>query len=804
MHPLGAIGSIVALAGLMAACSVIQSPSTRAPSDPPRSEARGAEIYSSQCVQCHGPMGQGVAGHADEPLYGEKSIEALARYIERNMPEDRPGTCTGPDAMDVAKYIHETFYSASARARGSAVRIELARLTNRQYRESVADLIGGFVPSKTASEPGGLLAEYYQSEGMNKKHKRVLQRQDAVVDFDFGTNGPTEGISADQFSIAWNGSLLAQETGEYGFRLSTPNGARLYLNTDLAAGDANLRDDSGARRQPATIDLWVSSGGKNREEEIRMFLLGGRSYPLRVDYFKFKEKTAAIRFEWKPPHGPWAVVPPEALSPEASNSQAVVGTAFPADDGSLGYERGTSVSKEWHEATTRAAMETAAAVEARLARISGVRDNVTNRVERLRQFCSEFAGRAFRRPLSPDLRSVYIEGQFAEGVAPELAVKRAVLLVLKSPRFLYPDWEGLDDHHAVAGRLALALWDSLPDEGLREAAARGELGDAAQVRSQARRMLGDPRARAKLSGFFHHWLGLEEAEDLSKDPKAYPGFGQELVGDLRRSLERFLDEVVWSDRSDYRELLTADYLYLNARLAAFYGAVVPADGGFERVHFDPAQRAGVFTHPLLLAALSYHRSSSPIHRGVFLTRNVLGRFLKPPPMAIEFMDDRFDPSLTMREKVTELTGKPACMACHVTINPLGFSLEHYDAAGRYRTEDNGKKVDAVSEYTTSDGKTVTLRGPRDLAEHAVGSAEARKGFVRQLFQHTLKQTPAAYAGDTLNRLTADFEAGGCHIRDLVVEISVVGALRRAPSGGRDAVSTAAAAGAEWKPDPEAH
>ncbi|MFM7101294.1 MAG: DUF1588 domain-containing protein, partial [Verrucomicrobiota bacterium] len=260
-----------------------------------------------------------------------------------------------------------------------------------------------------------------------------------------------------------------------------------------------------------------------------------------------------------------------------------------------------------------------------------------------------------------------------------------------------------------------------------------------------------------------------------KDPKAYPGFDAEVMADLRWSLERFVEDVAWGDKPDFRRLLLDDRVYVNRRLARFYGIEAPQGDGFVPVALDAEHRAGVLTHPLILAAFSYHRSSSPIHRGVFLTRNVLGRTLRPPPMAIEFMDDRFDPSLTMREKVTELTAKPACMGCHATINPLGFSLEHYDAAGRYRTIDNAKPVNARAEYTTPDGKTIALRGPRDLAEHTANSPEARAGFVRQLFHHAVKQSPAAYGPDTLARLDAGFAASGTHVRRLLVEIALTAA-----------------------------
>jgi hypothetical protein len=374
-----------------------------------------------------------------------------------------------------------------------------------------------------------------------------------------------------------------------------------------------------------------------------------------------------------------------------------------------------------------------------------------------------------------------VDRHFADGTAPETAVKRSLLLVLTSPRFLYPETPAVADDHAVASRLALAMWDSLPDAELRHAAAKGELHSGEQVRKQAARMVDDPRTRAKVGEFFRQWLPVEEGDDLSKDRKAYPDFDELVLSDLRTSLERFVDHVVWSEGSDYRQLLQADYLFLNGRLARFYGVDGPKGDDFELVRFDPAQRSGIFTHPFILSALSYHKSTSPIHRGVFLTRNVFGRFLKPPPMAIEFMDDRFDPTLTMREKVTELTSKPNCMGCHVTINPLGFSLEAYDAVGRFRTTDNNKPVDTVSEYTTADGTTLKLRGPRDLADHAVASADARRGFVRQLFQQTVRQAPAAYGAATLERLDEAFVQSSQNVRGLVLEVAVTAALPSQPA-----------------------
>ena len=761
--------------------------------------AAGAEIYKNLCADCHGDKGQGVATKHDEPLYGERSVASLSKLIDRTMPEDEPEKCSAEDSRKVALYIYDAFYSPMARAKLNPPKRDFVRLTNRQFRESVADLIGNFGNLPAPGEGRGLPGRYYDSDGMNKKSKKRLERLDRAIDFNFDEVSPTddpyvsqepgeteiaranaqvdaaEKMKADQFSIEWQGSLIAPETGVYEFRIKTRNGVRLYLNSDLADGDGNRRDDSDAKRVNATIDGWVTTGPDIREETASVFLLGGRAYPLNLDYFKYKEKLGFVRFEWKPPHGVWELLAAPYLSPAAAARTAVVATNFPPDDSSVGYERGTSVSKDWHEATTKAALEVADQVVERLRRLVGGKADAPDRVEKLKEFVATFAERAFRRPLDDGQRQLYVEHPFVD-VAPDVAVKRAVLLILKSPRFLYPELEQKADDFTTASRLAIALWDSLPDAPLREAAARGEVRTPDQVRAHAERMVQDPRTKAKVGDFFHHWLAMQEADDLSKDAVTYPGFTQEIVADLRRSLEYFVRDVMWSEGSDYRQLVLSDSIMMNARLARFYGAPVPEGGGFAPVKFDAAQRAGVITHPFLLSMFAYHKSSSPIHRGVFLTRNVLGRLLKPPPQAIEFKDDRFDPTLTMREKVTQITNKTACMSCHVTINPLGFSLENFDAVGRFRTTDANKPIDPASDYITSDGDTVRLTGPRDLAKHTAESEDARRGFVRQMFHYMVKQPTLAYGGDTLERLDAQFLGSNANMRKLLTEIATTAAM----------------------------
>ena len=288
-------------------------------------------------------------------------------------------------------------------------------------------------------------------------------------------------------------------------------------------------------------------------------------------------------------------------------------------------------------------------------------------------------------------------------------------------------------------------------------------------------MLADPRAHSKVQYFLHHWLQMDRAEDFAKDSTLYPGFTPEIVSDLRASLNLFLDDVVWSESSDYRRLLLEDDLFVNNRLAKFYGIETNA-GDFVKVSLDPKQRSGVITHPYLLAAFSYQKTSSPIHRGVFLTRNIVGRALKPPPMAQVFKDADFAPNLTMREKVAELTRPQACQSCHSVINPLGFSLEQYDAVGRFRTKEGGRTIDASSDYTTDDGAIVKLKGARDVAEFAVTSEHAQNAFIEQLFHQVVKQPMLAYGPDVQKRLRQSFLATGYNVQKLLADIATLSAL----------------------------
>jgi hypothetical protein len=198
--------------------------------------------------------------------------------------------------------------------------------------------------------------------------------------------------------------------------------------------------------------------------------------------------------------------------------------------------------------------------------------------------------------------------------------------------------------------------------------------------------------------------------------------------------------------------------------------------GLQRTAGDPGHRFGLLTHPYLMSRLAYHDSTSPIHRGVYLIRYALGRTLRPPADAFAPLSPDLHPDLTTRERVELQTSPESCQVCHSKINSLGFALENFDAVGRYREMERSKAINSKGSYDPRAGGTVQFAGPAQLAEYLISSEDSQRAFVSRAFQHFVKQPPAAYGPDTMDRLTKSFQASNFNIQQLLVEIAVVASL----------------------------
>jgi hypothetical protein len=743
----------------------------------------GLGVYREHCARCHGEDGVGTQD-VPSPLIGDRSVNQLAAYIDETMPEDDPSRVVGDDARRVAEYIHGAFYSPVARDRNRPARVELSRLTVRQYRNTAADLVASF----RGRGPGvdgrhGLRAEYFKGRDFNRQTNLVYEQIDPQIDFDFGVEGPDpERFEPNRFAIRWTGSIVPPETGLYEFVIRTEHSAKLALNT--------------AWYEPPLIDAYVKSG-QDSEYRASLMLLGGRAYPLRLEFSKANQGVdnkqhelpthASIELLWKPPLGNLEPVPEWCLIPQDSPEVFVLSTPFPPDDRSIGYERGSGVSQEWFAAATTAATTMADSIVDHVEHLAHVKRDAADRGAKLRQFAAAFAERAFRHPLSDEQRAAFVDTPFTDAPDLDTGLKRSLLLVLGSPRFLFREaGTAAADPFATAARLSYGLWDSIPDQPLWEAAARNELQSAAQVRGQAARMVDDRRTRAKVRDFLFAWLRIDHGPEIVKDKTRYSEFSPEIAADMRISLELFLDDVLWGPArsgggpADYRRLFTDDEIYVNGRLAPFLGTSLSADAGFRRVRLDDGRRAGVLSHPYMASVLSYSGATSPIHRGVFLARSVMGNVLKPPQDAVAPLAPDQHPDLTTRERVSLQTAPVACQTCHTMINPLGFALEEFDPVGRHRTvEQRGgvdKPIDASGSYQPREGPAATFKGARELATYIAASRDAQEAFVQSLFHAIVKQPIRAWGPDTLDRLREGFVAHGCDVKRLLVDIMETAAL----------------------------
>lgn len=731
----------------------------------------GKEFYLKSCAECHGKAGEGVEEFYSDPLEGDQTLADLTAVIVETMPAEDPETCVGEEAAAVAAYIHQAFYSEASQVQRKSPRLGLARLTGNQLRHSLADLYATGTKVTWATQDHGLRGLYYVGSRPKKAQKR-LERTDQTLDLDFGHQGPGEGITPKDFCVSWRGALKPDTTGEYEIVIDSTCSFLCYFGS----------------YDREFINNYVQSGEKTQFRRT-ITLSAGHVYPLRIEFSQRKRKTeqppAKIRLAWKPPYGTEQVIPARNLLAVTAPATFALQTKLPPDDRTYGYERGITIDKQWDESTTNAALEFAHQAAENLwpaYQRRHAKDSDENR-GRLRGFLTELATVALRGPLSDGERKKYIDEQVDATQDDTEAIKRSLLMSLKSPRFLYPMLDGgLDKSQRVANRLALTLHDSLPThKWLVQEARDKKFEEEPQIRAAARRLVYDYRTQGKTRELMYEWLNLSQSVEITKDEEQFAGFDQELIGDLRVSLDAFLDEIIWSGSGDYRQLFLADWTYTNERLASYYGT------GWEPLHHqqkqglhrsvnDSTHRFGVLTHPYLLSRLSYHNTTSPIHRGIFLIRYVLGRQLMPPQDDFIPLVPDLHPDLTTRERVQLQTSPDKCQVCHSKINPLGFTLENYDAVGRYRLMEREREIDATGKYITRSGDRIDFANPRQLAEFLVASEDAPRAFVNRAFQHFVKQPIAAYGPDALAQLTEKFKKNDYNIRELLVEIAVLAAV----------------------------
>ena len=348
-----------------------------------------------------------------------------------------------------------------------------------------------------------------------------------------------------------------------------------------------------------------------------------------------------------------------------------------------------------------------------------------------RQILGSLMTRAYRRPVTDaDLRGplALFESGRADGGF-DAGIEMALAGVLVSPHFLFrvePDPPGLAPNTPyrvsdleLASRLSFFLWSSIPDDELLKAATAGRLHEPAVLERQVRRMMADARSRALVENFAAQWLHLRNLASITPDMRLFPDFDDNLRQAFRRETELFVESVLREDRS-LLDLLRAKYTFVNERLAKHYGIPHVYGSHFRRIALDAdSARGGLLRQGSILTVTSYATRTSPVVRGKWILDNLLGVPPPPPlPDVPTLKDNTVDGSLSVRQRLAEHRSNPVCAACHNLMDPIGLSLEKFDAIGRRRTAEAGVPIDASgglpdgSRFTDVDGlETALLRRP---------------------------------------------------------------------------------------------
>ena len=397
-----------------------------------------------------------------------------------------------------------------------------------------------------------------------------------------------------------------------------------------------------------------------------------------------------------------------------------------------------------------------------------------------RQILSALARRAYRRPSTDDdvdtLMRFYERGASERGF--EGGIQKAIERLMVSPEFLFrveldpvdiaagTDY-GLTDLE-LATRLSLFLWSDIPDEELLAVAEAGRLGDPVELERQVRRMMADERSVALVDNFANQWLQLTRLQGVMPDADVFYDFDENLRADMTRETALFLESQLREDRS-LLDLLTADYTFVNERLARHYGIPGVYGERYRRVTIDDADRGGVLGHASLLMVTSYPTRTSPVLRGKWLLDNILGMPPPPPPDDVPALTE-YDGGevLSLRQRMEQHRRNPACAVCHRIMDPPGFALEHFDAVGRWRAVDEGGiPVDATG--ALGDGTAVD--GPAALRE---ALSTYRESYVRtvaeKLLTYALGRRVEYYDQPAIRAITSAAAADNYRWSTVILEV----------------------------------
>jgi mono/diheme cytochrome c family protein len=402
------------------------------------------------------------------------------------------------------------------------------------------------------------------------------------------------------------------------------------------------------------------------------------------------------------------------------------------------------------------------------------------------EFIRTFGRKAYRRPLTSEevarFEKLFLrESGFLQGA------QVVVEAMLQSPHFLFHLEPG---PYAVASRLSYFLWDTMPDEPLLSAAARGDLASHTDIEQHARRMLADPRARSAFDEFLAQWLRFDRLRGALRDRRLFPEYSPELVSLMIEETTRLFRSLVW-DNGNFMEFYSAGYSYLVPELARLYNVDPPQEPWAKVAYPSGAQRAGIVGQASFLTVTSKPAETSPTERGLFVREHFLCQQVPPPPPGVNatlppVTDEK---PITQRERLGEHLSNQVCAGCHSLVDPIGFGFEHFDAIGRFRQKEliviypsaddlKTRRKTKPSEFQLPIEAGGSIRGiansdfsnPAALGAILARDPNCQKCVVKQLFRYAIGRHEGPEDAAVIEKALARFQRSQFRFQELIMSI----------------------------------
>jgi hypothetical protein len=743
---IGATAVLAGSAGSPPVALATEAPSPKAASAP--SAANGDEQHwgflKQYCTKCHnaedwaGGVAFDTMSPADIPQQGEIFEHAVAKLQGRLMP---PAGKPQPDNQAVRgmlSWLETTLDKAGATRAADPGRVALHRLNRKEYANAVRDLLAVRV------DPNTILPEDDRSDGFDNV-ANVLQVSPAFLDQYFASARAVAVQAVGEVPSRPSGTqYFVRNAGGQQFHIEgLPLGTRGGMVVEhLFPADGEYELNIGN----LAVALWVY----NMEFENKLVAL--------LDGKKFWEMTIGGEEQMK------SIDQKQDPAVDAINKR-LKGIRFHATAGPHKLAV-TFMQRTFAESDDKLYQQSAGGGQDRILRLgsfevrgpfspTGVSETPSRKAiftchpvsaaeEKpcATQILSQLARRAYRRPVTEADMKLLL-GFYDKGRADkdfEEGIRRGLTAMLASPYFLYraepvPQLQKAGNGSAVyrindlelASRLSFFLWSSTPDDELLSLATAGKLHEPEVLHAQVKRLLADKRSQTLASNFAFQWLGIDRLAEIAPDPNIFPYAGDPRE-DYRTEFKMFVDSIFREDHN-VLDLLTADYSFLNERLALTYGINSVRGDRFRRVHLPGSARWGLLGKGAVLMSTSYPTRTAPVLRGAWILERISGTPTAAPPPSVPSLKENKSGEVahTVRELMAQHRDKPSCYACHGILDPLGFALENFDAVGVWRTKDRiaGTAIDASA--VLPDGTKVA--GVDDLRRALVSHPEQ---FVQTL------------------------------------------------------------------------